>query len=57
MLLSPLDSLYKVWEEADLDSKSIKLTTKHNDSILFKGIKIVNSANGIKIYNTKKGRT
>ena len=40
MLLSPLDSLYKVWEEADLDSKSIKIKTKHNDSILFKGIKI-----------------
>ena len=29
MLLSPLDSLYKVWEEADLDSKSIKIKTKH----------------------------
>tara|TARA_R100000951_G_scaffold77436_1_gene65402 strand:- start:1036 stop:1461 length:426 start_codon:yes stop_codon:yes gene_type:complete len=55
MLLSPLDSLYKVWEEADLNSKSIKIKTKHNDSILFKGIKIVNSADGIKIYNTKKG--
>jgi hypothetical protein len=55
MLLSPLDSLYEVWEEASLDSKAIKLTTKNSDAILFKGIKIVNSSNGIKIYNTKRG--
>ena len=44
MLLSPLDSLYEVWDEANSDSKTIKLTTKNNDAILFKGIKIVNSS-------------
>ena len=55
MLLNPLDHLYKIWEEACDDAKSIKIVTKRYESVLFKGIKIISDEEGIRIYNTKKG--
>jgi|TARA_B110000908_G_C10107701_1_gene381547 hypothetical protein len=55
MLLSPLDHLYKIWDQACNDSKAIKMVTEKDESILYKGIKIISNKEGIKIYNTKKG--
>lgn len=55
MLLNPLDRLYKIWEQACDDSKAIKMVTEKDESVFYKGIKIINDSEGVKIYNTKKG--
>ena len=55
MLLNSLNSLSEVWEEAINDKLAVRISTPREECILYKGIKISNSSDGIKIYNTKKG--
>lgn len=56
MLLSPLDNLYNIWEQAWDNPTVVRITTNKDQSVIYKGIKIIlNKENSVKIYNTKKG--
>ncbi len=55
MFLTLEDQLYNMWEKALEDRLTINISTKKEQAILYKGIKVIKDGSKITIYNTKKG--